>query len=74
VTKVSSSVLSLISEVFDRLYTFWEHAVVKKYMGPGMVLIYAGYLVVIEFNLRGMLPERLAEKVFGLEKPVRRPS
>ena len=53
--KKSLTILSWIGTGFDHLYASWEQVIVRKYMGPLMVFIYLGYLVLIELNLRGLL-------------------
>lgn len=57
--------LDYISRIFDRLETFWEDLVVRRYMGPVMVLVYLSALVVIELKRQGMLPESLQPLIPG---------
>ena len=48
--------LAVLSARFDRVETFWEQVMVRRYMGPVMVLVYLLALCVIELNRRSLLP------------------
>jgi hypothetical protein len=49
-------VLLFFSNIFDSIESYWEKTIVKKYMGPVMVLVYLFSLVLIELKRRSLLP------------------
>ncbi|MFH1152189.1 MAG: hypothetical protein V1793_00080 [Pseudomonadota bacterium] len=50
------TVLVILSDLFDRVEAFWKKIVVRRYLGPVMVLVYLLALGVIELKRRGILP------------------
>ena len=56
-------VLLFVSNVFDSIERYWEKLIVKKYMGPTMVLVYLLSLFIIELKRRSLLPDALGEIV-----------
>nr|NJM03610.1 hypothetical protein [Desulfobacula sp.] len=45
-----------LSKRFDKLEAFWEEIMVRRYLGPVMVLVYLLTIGLIEMNRRGFLP------------------
>ncbi|MCK5311540.1 MAG: hypothetical protein KAJ62_05495 [Desulfobacteraceae bacterium] len=56
-------VLLFISNIFDSIERYWEKLIVKKYMGPVMVLVYLFSLFIIELKRRSLLPDAIGEIV-----------
>ena len=52
-------ILLFVSNLFDRIERFWEKLIVRKYMGPFMVLVYLLSLFVIELKRWVVLPAPL---------------
>lgn len=50
----------VLSGRFDRIEAFWEEIMVRRYLGPVMVLVYLLTIGVIELKRRGLLPPGLA--------------
>jgi hypothetical protein len=50
------TLLTALSERFGRIEVFWEEIMVRRYLGPVMVLVYLLTIGVIELNRRGLLP------------------
>lgn len=56
-------VFLFFSNIFDSLEGYWEKIIVKKYMGPVMVLVYIFSLFIIELKRRSLLPDAVGAVV-----------